>query len=251
MGKIFGVIGGNGVAATNKLLELIEVEYTKKGAIVEGDLYYNFGIYEEIQTKTNGATTSTSYRYVIPLGDASYVGLGCALQDTIAELDKQTDETYDYLDGKIDDTETVIHFKGKVEKMDSKDYGFFKDFMTSGGYSEEEIEKYGSQLYIQIKPMTEGPLIMILGAGLFIIGLILLIVMILKIKKMSAPANMYDGSQADYDQPLQNHADFGTVPDPADYNAMQNPQMTQNPAAPQSPADYSQSPQGPQGPTNF
>ena len=210
----------------------------QKGAIIEGDIYYNYGIFETIENKRNGHTESTDYRYIIPMGDQSYVGIQFVNADDVSLMDKQTDETYDMIDGKVEDTTTVVHFKGKVCKMDSEDYGYFKDFMKSGGFTDDEIAQYGSEYYIQVRKFGEGPLIMILGIVFLVIDAVIIAVIISKAKKMAAPAPQpaYN-SGAGMNLNADSQATFNQAPTSFD----------QQPQGPQMP----QGPQGPQGPTNF
>lgn len=223
----------------------------QKGAIIEGDLYYNYGIFETIENKRNGHTESTNYRYIIPMGDESYVGIQFTNADEVALMDKQTDETYDMMDGKIEDTTTVIHFKGKVCKMDNEDYGYFKDFMKSGGFSDDEIAQYGSEYYIQVRKFGEGPLIMILGIVFLVIDAVIIAVIISKAKKMTAPQPAFNqGTGMNLNADSQ--ATFNQTPTGFDQQP-QGPQLNQQAGQ----TDFSQyfqdpqQPQGPQGPTNF
>ena len=209
----------------------------KKGDIVEGDIYYNYGVYETITTKENGRTTGTSYRYIIPIGEESYVGIHVNDDSTVDQMDKMTDETYDVMDGKADSTQTTVHFKGKVMKMTSEDYGYFKDFMKSGGFTDDEISKYGSELYIQIRPMNQGPGIMIFGLVLFLVGAVLIIVPIVQAKKASPQP------QATYNQSFND-----ALSPSADATFNQTPNATLNQSTG---ATYNQDTTNIQGPENF
>lgn len=222
----------------------------KKGAIIEGDLYYNYGVFETIENKRNGHTESTNYRYIIPMGDESYVGIEFLNEEDVALMDKQTDETYDMMDGKIDDTTTVVHFKGKICKMDNEDYGYFKDFMKSGGFTDDEIAKYGSEYYIQVRKFGEGPITIIIGIVLILIAAVIIFVALAKAKKMAAPApqptyNPGAGMTLNGDS----QATFNQTPTGFDQQP-QGPQFNQQPQGPQF-NQQPQGPEGPQGPANF
>ena len=76
-GAIFFVLGLLDFIDSNKTpidYNTMTEDQVQKGAIVEGDIYYNYGPFEQIDTKENGRTTGTSYRYVIPVGEEGYVG---------------------------------------------------------------------------------------------------------------------------------------------------------------------------------
>ncbi len=227
-GAIFFVLGLLDFIDSNKTpidYNTMTEDQVQKGAIVEGDIYYNYGPFEQIDTKENGRTTGTSYRYVIPVGEEGYVGIDISNKDTISEMDKQTDETFDMIDGKRDNTETVVHFKGKIQKMTKEDYGYFVDFMKSGGFTDEEIEKYGSEYYIQIRLFGQGKYIMIVGAVLFIIGIIILVIT-LKQGRGPKPAPMAPQNPEQYGQSLQDPSQYaqGQMQDPSQY--AQAPQQT-------------------------
>ena len=64
--------------------------------------------------------------------------------------------------------------------MSKEDYGYFVDFMKSGGFTDEEISQYGSEYFIQVRLFGQGKYIMIIGAVLFIIGVIILVITISK-----------------------------------------------------------------------
>ena len=194
-GLAFVVIGAIEVADSKKTpidINTLTKDDIKAGVIVEGDIYYNFGVCETIESKRNGKTESTSYRYVVPLVDDTMftvnVNDGSSNASLIADFDRQTDETYDLLDGNIEDTTTVVHVKGKINKMGNEDYGYYKDFLKSGDYTDDEISTYGSEYYLVIKDFSEGPLIMIFGLVFVGIAVLIGFLSIRKSKKAAANA---------------------------------------------------------------
>ena len=88
-GAIFFVLGLLDFIDSNKTpidYNTMTEDQVQKGAIVEGDIYYNYGPFEQIDTKENGRTTGTSYRYVIPVGEEGYVGIDISNKDTIRQM---------------------------------------------------------------------------------------------------------------------------------------------------------------------
>lgn len=220
-GAIFFVLGLFDTIDSNKTpidYNTMTPDQIKKGAIIEGDIYYNYGPFEQIDTKENGRTTGTAYRYVIPVGEQEYVGIHFSEDSAISDMDKQTEETFDMIDGKRENTETVVHFKGKVQKMSKEDYGYFVDFMKSGGFTDEEISQYGSEYFIQVRLFGQGKYIMIIGAVLFIIGVIILVITISK-SRGPKPAPMAPQNPEQYGQSLQDPSQYAQAPqqDPAQY----------------------------------
>jgi hypothetical protein len=241
---IFGIIELADSKKTPIDLATISDDQIEKGAIVEGDIYYNFGVFETVENKRNGVTESTYYRYVIPVGEKSYMGIQVTDKSMIATMDTQTNETYDMMDGKIEDTTTSVHVKGKIVGMDKEDAGYFKDFMSSGGFTDDEISQYGKEYYIQIRNFDQAKPLLAVGIIALIIDAVLIILTVLKGKKAAPQTPQNFGGEG-----------FGQITG--------GPGMDQQagmgqPQAPQTPQDFNQyfaqqpgDDQTPQGPTNF
>ena len=152
----------------------------KNGDIIEGDIHYSFGAYESITRKRNGKTEGTSFRYVIPVGEKDYIGIDMNRQDMIDSMEKLTNETFDYIQQKSDSTETVVHFKGKIYKMNKEDLGYYNEYLKEGGFSDEEIQNNCYELYIQNRVFGEYKIVIPIGAILFIIGVVILVMAIKK-----------------------------------------------------------------------
>ena len=180
------------------------------------------------------------------------MGIQVTDQSMVSQMDTQTDETYDMMDGKIEDTTTTVHIKGKIVAMDKEDSGYFKDFMSSGGFTDDEIEQYGKLYYIQIRDFDQAGTMFIIGIVALVIAGVLIFVT-LKRGKRTAPPAPQNFNQS-YDQPLQDPmAQQPQAPqNPEDFNQYfaQQPgmQQPQQPGFAQ-PQDFEQQP--PQGPTNF
>ena len=191
---IFGFIELADSKKTPIDLATISDDQIEKGAIVEGDIYYNFGVFETVENKRNGVTESTYYRYVIPVGEESYMGIQITDKSMIATMDTQTNETYDMMDGKIEDTTTSVHVKGKIVGMDKEDAGYFKDFMSSGGFTDDEISQYGKEYYIQIRNFDQAKPLLAIGIIALIIDAVLIILTVSKGKKAEYTGRFYSCS---------------------------------------------------------
>ncbi|MCR5214168.1 MAG: FeoB-associated Cys-rich membrane protein [Eubacterium sp.] len=208
----------------------------EKGAIVEGDLYYNLGVFETIEHTRNGRVESTDYRYVIPIGDESYIGFQAMNSEMVTSMDIQTEETYDYLDGKNDGTTTVIHFKGKIEKLDAEDYGYFKECMVDYlGLTESQFNERCPQYMIRARKFGKGIPFIIIGAILLVVAVFIII----RIVKPSNKATGMVGNGGAVGASDRNFGQTGAYP--------QNDMNSQNPQGPavNQPIQFNQNPQGP------
>jgi len=231
----------------------------EKGAIVEGDIHYNFGIFETVENKRNGRTESTYYRYVIPVGSESYMGIQFTDKSSISSMDTQTNETFDMMDGKIEDTTTTVHVKGKIVGMDKEDAGYFKEFMKIYGYSDDEIAQYGKEYYIVIREFDQYKPLIAVGIVSLIIAAVLIFLTVARGKK-TAPQNPQNFGGQGFGQisggpGMDQQAGMGQPQDFNQYFAQQPgdaqaPQQPGDAQAPQQPG-VDQSHQPPQGPTNF
>ncbi|MDE7233819.1 MAG: hypothetical protein K2N29_02045, partial [Ruminiclostridium sp.] len=128
----------------------------KDGAIVEGNLLYNFGSYEEEYTtgRFGNKVGGSSYWYLIPLiggEEEAYMGFYTGNNNLISALDRQVDETWALINDETDAQPTPIHFKGKIVKMDSEDETYFRDGLLNFlGLTLEEAQEYGIKSYIKV-----------------------------------------------------------------------------------------------------
>lgn len=160
-------------------------EDVKPGTVVEGNLLYNFGSYEEQYTegRFGNRTGSSSYWYLIPLlggEEQAYMGFYTGNTEMIAALDRQTNETYAYLSEETDAEPTVVHFKGKIVKMDSEDETYFRDGLLEFGYSLEEAQEYGIKCYIKVIFYDNLWIPLVLGIAAFLAGAAILVVMFIR-----------------------------------------------------------------------
>ena len=185
-GIIFTVMMGGDVIDSFKTpvnYNFMTAAEAKDGTVVEGNLLYNFGSYEEQYTtgRTGNRTGSTSYWYLIPLigeEEEAYMGFYTGNKELITALDRQSEETYSMFDTGVEPT--PIHFKGKIVKMDSEDMTYFRDGLLEFGLTLEEAQEYGIQSYIKVIFYDNlwGPLI--IGIVAFLVGVAILVIMFIR-----------------------------------------------------------------------
>lgn len=151
----------------------------KEGTIVEGNLLYNFGSYEEQYTtgRFGNRTGSSSYWYLIPLigeEEEAYMGFYTGNSALISALDRQADETYSMFDTNVEPT--PIHFKGKIVKMDNEDENYFRDGLLEFGLTYDEVQECGIKSYIKVVfydnlwvPLIIAILALLLGVAILVI----------------------------------------------------------------------------------
>lgn len=146
----------------------------KEGMMVEGVLKQNYGSYAEItNTDDNGKTDSVGYYYLIDAGEEGLISLYTPRDDLIAMLESQ----YEQADGAVTE---FVPFKGKVTAMDIEDIRLYRDYMSYFGITEEEMDEYAPNLYIKVIDYSSHPVIIVIGAGLILVGIILLAAFILR-----------------------------------------------------------------------
>ncbi len=155
----------------------------KNGTVVEGNLLYNFGSYEEQYTtgRFGNKTGSSSYWYLIPLiggEEEAYMGFYTGNQALISALDRQSEETYSMSD--TDTEPTPIHFKGKIVKMDSEDETYFRDGLLEFGLTLEEAQEYGIKSYIKVIFYDNLWIPFVIGIVAFLAGAAILIIMFIR-----------------------------------------------------------------------
>lgn len=150
----------------------------KPGLMVEGDIYCNFGVYEESYSTSYGIKDKSSevWYYVIPCGEEEYMGLAVSANELGTALDKQTEQSYDYMDGTTNVNPDLVHIKGAVTKMDNEDMGYFKEFLASGGYSDSEIEQLMVPYYITDGSYSQATTFLIIGVVGLAVGIVLILI---------------------------------------------------------------------------
>ncbi len=160
-------------------INLIDDSEIKAGMLVEGDIYGNYGAYEETYTTRYGVKESStaSWYYVIPVANESFMGLSVNAKQYGNQFELQSEQTYDYLTEATDQRPMIIHVKGKISKMDKKDQELYNEYLADIGFTNSEISQYCLPLYIKNQSF-EGYLALLLsGAGCLIVGILLIVLL--------------------------------------------------------------------------
>lgn len=185
VGIFMGVLSGRDVIDSFKTplnYNLMDASDVKDGAVVEGNLFVNYGSYEEQYTtgRFGNRTGGSSYWYMIPVGEEEFMGIFTGNKELIATLNRQADETWASINEETDAQPTVVHFKGKVVKMDSEDEAYFRNFMEEIGFTSEEIRAYGISSYIKIIFYDNMWISLVISVVSFLAGAAILIILFIR-----------------------------------------------------------------------
>lgn len=186
LGIVFTVMIGGDVIDSMKTpisYNFMTAADVKDGAIVEGNLLYNFGSYEEQYTtgRFGNKTGSSSYWYLIPLiggEEEAYMGFYTGNSALITALDRQKNETYSMFDTGVEPT--PIHFKGKIVKMDSEDETYFRNGLLEFGLTLQEAQEYGIKSYIKVIFYDNLWVPLIIAIVAFLLGVAILVIMFIR-----------------------------------------------------------------------
>lgn len=143
----------------------------KKGLIIEGDLVYNFGAFEENYDEKYGQRVggSTNYKYAIPI-EEKFMGFEVREGAVSNVLDNQAENTFKYMIDERAIAPAKHHFLGKVYKLSSQSTGFFKEFLISAGFSASEADEAIVQYYIKEADFDRWPGFVIPGVSCLAAG---------------------------------------------------------------------------------
>lgn len=148
----------------------------KEGMMVEGELPYNYGSYERIYDEDD--KESVGYYYLIDADENGFMGLYTPRKDLITMLDAQAD----MLDSVSTEAEfsliQPVTFKGKVTKMDDEDEKFFRQVLSSYGYTDEYINEYCPLLYIKCVDTKSHPILLVAGIAATVVGVVFLLLFV-------------------------------------------------------------------------
>lgn len=152
-----------------------------EGIVLEGDLHFNGGAFVEEYTTKNGARYSDSkYTYLIIVGEEGCIGVQVKGDDFFGKMERQTDETIAYLSGETSVMPQAVYIRGPVKRMDSESYQYMKEYLSSMGYSNDEVNTYAYPYYIDTCYYTDwqflfwgGILCIVVGVGTILIKLLI------------------------------------------------------------------------------
>lgn len=204
----------------------------KNGVIVEGDIDYNFGAFEEEYRTTYGIKTGESdYVYMVPFQDNKFIGVKSFTSEQQEQLDLQTDQTYNVVAGTSSDNPSPVHFKGRIATMGTEEKGYLKDYMISMGYTQSEIDNSMLGYRIELVSFSGGLGMIALGGGLILIGLIVVIVPMIQNKRkqdmlnnMPISPRTYKDESTSYTSPETIKMPSGVIED--DFPTFDEPENT-------------------------
>lgn len=189
IGIVCAVMGIGGIVDNRKTpvaFEDLKVSQLKPGMIVDGNISFNLGAFEEsYETKYGIKTGSSQYYYAVMVED-KVMAVQTVEGGTISNsLEKQSEDFLSYAEGEDDDLSlsSGIAIKGKVKKMDSETKGYLKDYLTYGGELLFEISPY--VIDIGVMDMKSSMVLTVIGVLCIIIPLLIMLAGIRSASKSS------------------------------------------------------------------
>lgn len=174
-------------------LNTLTPESLEKGLIIEGDLPCNYGAFmEEYSTNYGIKTGSSTYTYLIPIGDTQFMAIKPHGSESESRFDRQADATLAYLLEETSVPPDSIHIKGQIKALDSESLGYMQDYLISMGYSRNQVSAYTCAYYINCETYDKWWLGLLIGLGCLVLGIVLLLITLRsrgKLKKASVSGN--------------------------------------------------------------
>lgn len=193
IGIVCVVMGVGGIIDNRKTpvaFEDLKVSQLKPGMIVDGNISFNLGAFEESYDTKYGIKTGSSQYYYAVMVEDKVMAVETVEGGTVSNaLEKQSEDFWSYAEGEGDDLSlsSGIAIKGKVKKMDSETQDYLKDYLSYGGEMFFEISPY--VIDIGVMDMTSS--MVVTGIGVLCI-IIPLLIMLAGMK--AASRNSYGGS---------------------------------------------------------
>ena len=155
--------------------EMFDGKEVKAGSHVAGDVLFVMDYFASESTYTQRSDGSRSgdkangNYYLIPIAEGEkYIGLKSRQVD-VADLDKLTEETYNFL---VDGTEmtTQVFMQGTVEVMENELVRYYREYLVDMGYTESEIDAMGEPLVIQYRSFTAVRVLFFIGLALVLLA---------------------------------------------------------------------------------
>ena len=158
--------------------DMLDGKEVKAGSHVAGDVVYVLDYFASESTYTQRSDGSRSgdkangNYYLIPT-ESGFIGLKSRQVD-VADMNKLTDETYDFL---VDGTEptTKIYMQGTVEVMEDELVQYYEEYLMDMGYAKSEIDDMGEALVIQIRSFTAVRVLFGIGLVLVLLGVFFIV----------------------------------------------------------------------------
>lgn len=187
-----------------------------RSQLVEVDVKANYDYFMseyEYNSKTKQSRT-THYYYVIYTGDENDMDYRYMSIKVPAQYQRRMDEMKENTFQQM--LSDPIHFRGKIRKLDSEEYGYFQEYFQEQGWSAQEIEEGTLPYYIDAydgSNSMDGAYVILfgVGVGLLIWGIVRLVKVLtgscLNDMRKTIEASGYTESQIETD--YRNAAAFG------------------------------------------
>ncbi len=224
---LFAVSIGDTITSfkTAKTFEDVFNDGIEEGDYIKGEVVYSFGVFAVEDTVTKSRTGSTHTEkgtaeyFIIPAGDG-FAGLEVK-KKLVSEVEQNSDETYNVLDGKANDTTTRPVIEGKVQVMKSELASYYKSGLKDMGYTSEEISNMGEIYVIKTMSATTARIMTIIGLLAFIAAIVVIIVKMNKTPKEAPQMAANNQMNGGYVDPNYNNQMNGGYTDP-NYNNQMN-----------------------------
>ncbi len=158
--------------------EILDGEEVKAGSHVKGDIVYVLDYFATESTYTQRSDGSRSgdkangKYYLLPTAEG-YIGYKCRQAD-VAQMEKISEETYEFLMGGAEPT-TTFQAEGGVEVMEPELEKYYREYLVDMGYSESEIDEMGEPLVIKYVSFTAVRVIFFLGLAVVVLAIFLVV----------------------------------------------------------------------------
>lgn len=206
----------------------------ESGLIVEGDLPCNYGAFMEEYTTNYGVKTgSSTYTYLIPIGETQFMAVTPHGDRLISSFEQQADATLAYLLNESYVQPDSIHIKGQIKALDSESLGYMQDYLVSMGYSRNEVSAYTCAYYINCESYDKWWIGFLIGLGCIVLSIGLLFIT-LRSRSRQKKASVSAGP-APQMSPNPSYTNFtpynGTTSIPSDFETKEDPYTQSTPSA--------------------
>lgn len=162
-------------------LDVMTADEIHPGMYVEATVYGIYDYYASTTQTKNGVSSTISCEYIIPVGEAEYMGM-VAPKSYISDCDDLMEESWDYLDGLTDVITGQFRVTGTIAEMDAESLKFYREYLIDyAGYDELSEEEQAAFLpyYLKIDYIGEKESFQV--AGLSLLGLLLIIIAVIMV----------------------------------------------------------------------
>lgn len=147
-----------------------------EGSIVEGNLYYNFGPFENKYEIGAGKKSKNHHSFIIPVGNVNvlnkYMGLMDSGKKMQKQLIRQSEQTFSYLDEERSRKPAKVYIKGRLYQLSDESKANMKESLDYI-FDTEQSDAYITGYYIKCEEYDDyfkyfivAFLALILGIGI-------------------------------------------------------------------------------------